>query len=301
MYAMPDKQHHEGEMGGDFGSSDGGGSWGDYGDESGEWGGFGGIGTNADSESGGGGGGNFNLNSLGNILGGLGGIFGSKSQRDTNKQNVDLAREVMAFQERMSNTAYQRAIGDMQKAGLNPMLAYSQGGASTPSGSLTRVENAATAGFNNANSAMQAVSAAQQIMQSKAATENIGATTDKIRSETLTNELNTAKTAADIQQTKESAKNLSAQADNTQQQILGTISDSARKQAEFQEMNKRGGFAADVERRKSESRQTQNKESESRAYKNYYDSPAGKAEPYIGLGTDFFNSAASARRAFSRR
>lgn len=44
------------------------------------------------------------------------------------------AKEQMGFQERLSNTSWQRGVEDMKKAGINPILAFSQAAASTPGG-----------------------------------------------------------------------------------------------------------------------------------------------------------------------
>lgn len=46
------------------------------------------------------------------------------------------------WQEHMSSTAYQRAVEDMKKAGINPILAFANGGASTPGGSAGTISGA---------------------------------------------------------------------------------------------------------------------------------------------------------------
>lgn len=54
--------------------------------------------------------------------------------RETNALNQQMVQQQMDFQERMSNSAYQRQAADMEKAGINPIVAYGSGGASAPSG-----------------------------------------------------------------------------------------------------------------------------------------------------------------------
>jgi hypothetical protein len=106
------------------------------------------------------------------------GVAGFLGQQATNAQNRQLAADNTAFQERMSNTAYQRQVKDLEAAGLNPMLAYVKGGgASTPSGTVMPMQNAVSSGLSSAESAARSSLTTTQVPKTKAETEKIGADT----------------------------------------------------------------------------------------------------------------------------
>lgn len=84
------------------------------------------------------------------LLPAAGGVLGYFGQRQTNLANAQQAQKQMDFQAQMSNTSYQRALVDMKAAGLNPMLAYSQGGASTPGGAAAQIGNEIGGGLSSA-------------------------------------------------------------------------------------------------------------------------------------------------------
>ena len=82
----------------------------------------------------------------------IGGLFGYKGAKKQNVASAQQAQQQMDFQERMSNTAVQRRMADLKKAGINPILAGSKE-ASSPAGQQAPVVNKAQAAMNSAMNA----------------------------------------------------------------------------------------------------------------------------------------------------
>lgn len=96
-----------------------------------------------------------------------GGLINSAKQAKEAKKSREFTRE-------MSNTAYQRSTADLKAAGLNPMLAYTQGGASSPSGAQAAV----TTGLENIGS--RSVSSALAAKQNAANVEVLNNQAEKL-------------------------------------------------------------------------------------------------------------------------
>jgi hypothetical protein len=167
------------------------------------------------------------------IMKGIGGALGFVGQQGTNQTNIDIANAAnaasaeqaakqMDFQERMRSTQYQTAVEDMKKSGLNPMLAYTQGGAGTPSGAMGQVSTAKVG-----NSIGSALAGAQSLSMNEADIDLKKATTTGTTATTLKTEAEVIKIAADIgyilQNTKlneQTQRNLETQLEKLQQEIL---------------------------------------------------------------------------------
>lgn len=125
----------------------------------------------------------------------LGGGISSAGAAKANKMNLKIAREQMAFQERMRNTEFQTAVKDMQLAGLNPALAYEKGGASSPSGASAQMENTLAAA---GSSAAQAANLFSNISLQQATAKKTNAEADYVAAKA---QAELALTRAQIQQT----------------------------------------------------------------------------------------------------
>lgn len=106
--------------------------------------------------------------------------------RQSARMSQGSAREQMAFQERMSNSAMQRQVTDAKAAGINPMLVGKLGGASTPQGAMANIPDFGQAiqrGASSAQSLATATKTMEEIPLVQAQTEVQKMSVPKIEAE----------------------------------------------------------------------------------------------------------------------
>lgn len=160
-----------------------------------------------------------------------------KGQKDANESNEQIAKDNRAFQERMvnqaqafeeemSSSAYQRAMKDMKAAGLNPMLAYQQGGASTPIG---KTAGGAGAVMQNVFGGMKG--SPTDVLSSAAGIAHTGAQVARIDQEIDNMAAQLGLTQEQTRKVKEETQQIKAQIDNINAQTTGVEADNAKKEA----------------------------------------------------------------------
>lgn len=147
--------------------------------------------------------------------------FNSAEANTTREWGADQAQKQMDFQKEMSNTQYQRAVGDMSKAGLNPMLAYTQGGAGNLSGAQASGGQASggQASASSSPTMLNKAAAAMQSAQGAAAIQQMQAQTRVADTQADLNKATAIKTEADTNYTTTNTRTADARTDQIRTEI----------------------------------------------------------------------------------
>ena len=112
----------------------------------------------------------------------IGGIFSAFGQAAANAEAKEASQRQMDFQKETLRSQYQWGMEDMRKAGLNPILAYKQGGAGSASGADYTPGNVGAAGVTGASTAQSsalATRAQETQLENIAADTRLKASQDK--------------------------------------------------------------------------------------------------------------------------
>lgn len=215
-------------------------------------------------------------------------FLGWYGQQQTNSAQMAQAQKQMDFQAEQTGSSYQRGVADMKAAGLNPMLAYSQGGAASGGGAQATIGNEVGAGMS---SAIQMAMTKQQLAQMAAQTENTQA--------------NTGKTEVDTRLAEEDVILRSTQGRHESERIKHT-EELAREVALRNYVNRAtqsaqislASSSADLRRHESDKESWLKQHAKAdlpgkQAYGNFWSTGYGKSYPYLEKSGELANSASS--------
>lgn len=189
------------------------------------------------------------------LLGGVANnMFAGKRQDDAQQFNAQQAAANRDFQERMSNTAYQRSAADMQAAGLNRILAVG-GGASSPSGNMATSSPGAPVHDMlgpAVNTAMAHGRLKQELNNMKATEDNTMKDTRLKVSQGNTEDARTVKTLSEVKNIDENTKHTAQEiAKGLAEEVKAGIDASQYRNKAMEVLRQSGNIGQEVQRASS--------------------------------------------------